>query len=65
MWQRFTKQWRRPERRAEEWRLGFLPMSAIGLHNGDLIMTLTLFAGTANGILLAVYQHRHALSQIC
>lgn len=40
--------------------LGFLLMSAIGLHNVDLIMTLTLlltlFAGTASVILLAINQ---------
>jgi NitT/TauT family transport system permease protein len=40
--------------------LGFLLMSAIGLHNVELIMTLTLlltlFAGTASVILLAINQ---------
>jgi NitT/TauT family transport system permease protein len=44
--------------------LGFLLMSAIGLHNVDLIMTLTLlltlFAGTASVILLAINQRLHA-----
>lgn len=44
--------------------LGFLLMSAIGLHNVDLIMTLTLlltlFAGTASVILLAVNQRLRA-----
>lgn len=45
--------------------LGFLLMSAIGLHNVDLIMTLTLlltlFAGTASVILLAINQRLQAL----
>lgn len=40
--------------------LGFLLMSAIGLHNVDLIMTLTLlltlFAGVASVVLLAINQ---------
>ena len=44
--------------------LGFLLMSAIGLHNVDLIMTLTLlltvFAGTASVVLLALNQRLHA-----
>jgi NitT/TauT family transport system permease protein len=44
--------------------LGFLLMSAIGLHNVDLIMTLTLlltlFAGTASVILLAINQRIRA-----
>lgn len=44
--------------------LGFLLMSAIGLHNVDLIMTLTvlltLFAGTASVILLAINQRLRA-----
>lgn len=44
--------------------LGFLLMSAIGLHNVDLIMTLTLlltlFAGTASVALLAVDQRLRA-----
>jgi NitT/TauT family transport system permease protein len=45
--------------------LGFLLMSAIGLHNVDLIMTLTLlltlFAGTASVILLAINQRLQAI----
>jgi NitT/TauT family transport system permease protein len=44
--------------------LGFLLMSAIGLHNIDLIMALTLlltaFAGLASIILLALDQRLHA-----
>ena len=44
--------------------LGFLLMSAIGLHNVDLIMTLTLlltiFAGSASVLLLAVNQRLDA-----
>lgn len=44
--------------------LGFLLMSAIGLHNVDLIMTLTLllsvFAGTASVVLLALNQRLYA-----
>jgi NitT/TauT family transport system permease protein len=46
--------------------LGFLLMSAIGLHNVDLIMTLTLlltvFAGTASVVLLALNQRLYARS---
>ena len=38
--------------------LGFLLMNAIGLHNVELIMSLTvllaLFAGVASGILLSI-----------
>lgn len=41
--------------------VGFLLMNAIGLHNIDLIMALTflltLFAGTASGLLLYVNRH--------
>ena len=41
--------------------IGFLLMNAIGLHNIDLIMALTflltLFAGTASGLLLYVNRH--------
>jgi NitT/TauT family transport system permease protein len=44
--------------------LGFLLMSAIGLHNVDLIMTLTLlltlFAGTASVVLLALNRRLYA-----
>lgn len=44
--------------------LGFLLMSAIGLHNVDLIMALTLmltlFAGTASVVLLALNQRLYA-----
>jgi NitT/TauT family transport system permease protein len=44
--------------------LGFLLMSAIGLHNVDLIMTLTLlltlFAGAASVVLLAINQRIRA-----
>jgi NitT/TauT family transport system permease protein len=44
--------------------LGFLLMSAIGLHNIDLIMALTflltLFAGTASGLLLFVNRRLEA-----
>jgi NitT/TauT family transport system permease protein len=47
--------------------LGFLLMSAIGLHNVDLIMTLTLlltlFAGTASIVLLALNQRLDARSR--
>ncbi|WP_206151322.1 ABC transporter permease subunit [Starkeya sp. ORNL1] len=46
--------------------LGFLLMSAIGLHNVDLIMALTLlltlFAGTASVVLLALNQRLYARS---
>jgi NitT/TauT family transport system permease protein len=46
--------------------LGFLLMSAIGLHNVDLIMVLTLlltlFAGTASVVLLALNQRLYARS---
>lgn len=47
--------------------LGFLLMSAIGLHNIELIMTLTLlltvFAGTASVLLLALNQRLYARAQ--
>jgi len=47
--------------------LGFLLMSAIGLHNVDLIMALTLlltvFAGTASVVLLALNQRLYARSR--
>jgi NitT/TauT family transport system permease protein len=47
--------------------LGFLLMSAIGLHNIELIMTLTLlltvFAGTASITLLALNQRLYARAQ--
>jgi NitT/TauT family transport system permease protein len=46
--------------------LGFLLMSAIGLHNVDLIMALTLllslFAGAASVVLLALNQRLYARS---
>lgn len=47
--------------------LGFLLMSAIGLHNVDLIMALTLlltvFAGTASVVLLALNERLYARSR--